>query len=83
MVALLVSTSIKSWSGLDGVAGLDEKVDDVGLGDGLAKLRHDDGNLRHKLEPLTFCARRRPRRARSGGAPSTSSDDTARACPWR
>jgi hypothetical protein len=34
-------------AGLDGVAGLDEKVDDAGLGDGLAQLRHDDGNGGH------------------------------------
>ena len=34
--------------GLDEVAGLDQEVDDFGLGDGFAELRHDDGNL-HKL----------------------------------
>ena len=34
--------------GQDGVAGLDEKIDDGGLGDRFAELRHDDGNL-HKI----------------------------------
>ena len=33
--------------GFHGVAGLDEEIDDGGLGDGLAELRHDDGNLGH------------------------------------
>ena len=32
-------------AGFNGVAGLDEKIDDVGLGDGFAELRHDDGNV--------------------------------------
>src|ERR1019366_8451822 len=33
--------------GLNRVAGLDEEADDVGLGDGFAKLRHDNGNVWH------------------------------------
>jgi hypothetical protein len=34
-------------AGFNGVAGFDEKIDDVGLGDGFTELRHDDGNLGH------------------------------------
>ena len=48
IVALFVSTSIKSWPAST-FAGLDEKINDVGLGDGFAELRHDDGNLGHKF----------------------------------
>ena len=33
--------------GLDGVAGLDQELMNAGLGDGLAQLRHDDGNRGH------------------------------------
>ena len=35
--------------GHDVVAGLDEVADDGRLGDGLAELGHDDGDLRHKI----------------------------------
>ena len=34
-------------AGFHGVTRLDQKADDVGLGDGFAQLGHDDGNLRH------------------------------------
>ena len=34
-------------AGLDGIARLDKKVDDAGLGDGFAQLRHGDRDERH------------------------------------
>src|SRR5208283_2211104 len=66
------------------VPRFDQKIDNFGLGNGLAELRHDDGNLRHNflrssedfLPPPQCCAW-------SGGAPSINSDDTAPGCPWR
>ena len=47
MAALLVSTSITSWSASTVSPTAMSKLHDGGLGNRLAELRHQDGNLRH------------------------------------
>ena len=47
MVALFVSTSMMSWSRFDVRRRPRREADDGRLGDGLAELRHDDGDAGH------------------------------------
>ncbi len=66
----------------DHLAGLDQKIDNGCLGDGLAQLGHDDGQFFH-VTFATGCARRRRCSARSGGEPTIDRGGREWACLWR